>query len=222
MTEDKNHQSNLPESDLPSKLAKPAQRALAGAGFVRLEQLTKVSEDEVLKLHGMGLKALDQLRRVLAERGLSFAGTSYSLDEDIKPLYQRLLDCWNQRTAEGYAELFSEDGNVVGFDGSQMNGRREIASELGRIFADHQTATYVAKVREVRFLTSEVAVLRAVVGMVPPGQNDINPAVNAVQTLVAVSGEGGWRIALFQNTPAAYHGRPELAEALTEELRELL
>lgn len=222
MTENKNHQSNLPESDLPSKLAKPAQRALAGAGFVRLEQLARVSEDEVLKLHGMGPKAMDQLRRALAEKGLSFGGTSYSRDEDIKSLYHRLLDCWNQRTAEGYAELFSEDGNVVGFDGSQMNGRREIAVELGRIFADHQTARYLGKVREVRFLTSEVAVLRAVVGMLPPGQNDINPAVNAVQTLVVARDEGGWRIAVFHNTPAAYHGRPELAEALTEELRELL
>ena len=221
MPED-NPKQRTPESDLPTGLARPAQRALAGAGYTRLEQLTRVTEDEVLELHGMGHKALDQLRRALAERGLSFGGTSYSLDEDIKSLYQRLLDCWNQRSAEGYADLSSEDGNVVGFDGSQMNGRREIASELGRIFADHQTATYVAKVREVRFLTSEVAVLRAVVGMVPPGQNDINPAVNAVQTLVAVRDEGGWRIAVFHNTPAAFHGRPELAEELTEELRELL
>ncbi|HZD56202.1 MAG TPA: SgcJ/EcaC family oxidoreductase [Anaerolineales bacterium] len=222
MTKDKDHQSSLPESDLPTGLARPAQRALAGAGLVRLEQLSRVSEDEVLELHGMGPKALDQLRRALAEKGLSFANTSYSREEDIKSLYQSLLDSWNQRTAEGYAALFSEDGNVVGFDGSQMNGRREIASQLGRIFADHQTARYLAKVREVRFLTGQVAVLRAVVGMVPPGQNDINPAANAVQTLVAVRREGGWHIAVFHNTPAAYHGRPELAEKLTEELRELL
>jgi hypothetical protein len=61
------------ESDLPSVLAKPARRALAGAGFVRLEQLTTDSEAEVLRLHGMGPKALDQLRRALAARGLSFA-----------------------------------------------------------------------------------------------------------------------------------------------------
>jgi uncharacterized protein (TIGR02246 family) len=222
LAKERDHEPKLPEGDLPDGLARPAQRALAEAGYTRLEQLTWVTEDEVLELHGMGPKALDQLRRALAEKGLSFAGTSYSRDADLKSLYLRLLDCWNQRTAEGFAELFSEDGNVVGFDGSQMNGRREIASEIGRIFADHQTATYVGKIREVRFLTGDVAVLRAVVGMVPPGQNDINPAVNAVQTLVAARGEGQWRIAVFHNTPAAYHGRPELAEALTEELRDLL
>jgi hypothetical protein len=60
------------ESDLPTALAKPAQRALAGAGYVRLEQLTKVSEAEVMKLHGMGPKALDQIRRALAAKGLAF------------------------------------------------------------------------------------------------------------------------------------------------------
>lgn len=118
--------------------------------------------------------------------------------------------------------MFWEDGNVVGFDGSQMNGQMEIASQLSQIFADHMTAAYLGKVREVRFLTRDVAVLRAVVGMVPPGKQDINPAVNAVQTLVAVRDEGQWRIAVFQNTPAAYHGRPELVEKLTEELRGLL
>ena len=59
-------------SDLP-KLAAPAQRALAGAGYTRLEQLTTVSEDDIKKLHGIGPNALNQLRRALAARGLSFA-----------------------------------------------------------------------------------------------------------------------------------------------------
>ncbi len=63
-----------PESDLPRELAKPARRALVGAGYTRLEQLTTVGEAEILKLHGMGPKALDQLRRALAAKGLSFAG----------------------------------------------------------------------------------------------------------------------------------------------------
>jgi hypothetical protein len=62
-----------PESDLPSELSRPARRALAGAGYARLEQLTEVTEDEVLKLHGMGPKACDQLRRALAARSQSFA-----------------------------------------------------------------------------------------------------------------------------------------------------
>ena len=143
-------------------------------------------------------------------------------ETEVRALYRQLLDCWNKRSAAEFAALFEEDGNQIGFDGSQVNGRAEIDSHLSAIFADHMTAAYVGKVRDVRFLTAEVAILRAVVGMVPHGQTDINPATNAIQSLVAVKRDGQWRIALFQNTPAQFHGRPELVEQLTEELRELL
>lgn len=61
------------ESDLPTKLAQPARRALAAAGIQRLEQLTKFSEAEIKDLHGIGPNALAQLRRALSAKGLSFA-----------------------------------------------------------------------------------------------------------------------------------------------------
>jgi uncharacterized protein (TIGR02246 family) len=141
---------------------------------------------------------------------------------EIENLYRQLLDAWNQGNAHDFAGLIAEDGNVVGFDGSQMNGRAEVETELSRIFNDHQTAAYIAKVREVRFLTPETAVLRAVVGMIPAGQSDINPATNSIQTLVATKQGNGWTIAVFQNTPAQFHGRPEVSAALTEELRQLI
>jgi hypothetical protein len=60
------------ERSLPAGLAKPARRALVAAGYTRLEQLTEVTESDLGKLHGMGPKALDQLRRALAAEGLSF------------------------------------------------------------------------------------------------------------------------------------------------------
>ncbi|MBD0379899.1 DNA-directed RNA polymerase subunit alpha C-terminal domain-containing protein [Paenibacillus sedimenti] len=68
--------NNIDENDLPPGLAKPAQRALAGAGYSRLEQLSKLTEADLLKLHGMGPKALDQIRRALAAKGLSFSEES--------------------------------------------------------------------------------------------------------------------------------------------------
>lgn len=147
---------------------------------------------------------------------------SVNVEVEIRALYKNLLESWNRRKAADMAALFAADGSVVGFDGSQMNGQVEIAATLDQIFADHVTAAYVSKIREVRLLSNEVAIVRAVVGMVPPGQSDLNPAVNAIQTLTAVKQAGQWRIALFQNTPAQFHGRPDLAEQLTNELRQLL
>ena len=61
------------ESNLPPGLSRPAQRALINAGYRWLEQLTRVSEAEVERLHGVGPKALAQLRHALVANGLSFA-----------------------------------------------------------------------------------------------------------------------------------------------------
>jgi hypothetical protein len=58
-------------SDLP-KIGQPATQALAGIGVQRLEQLTSFSEKEILRIHGMGPKALGILRQALADRGLAF------------------------------------------------------------------------------------------------------------------------------------------------------
>ena len=68
------HLANEPD-ELLAKLAKPAQRALAGAGITRLSQLSKITEAELAKLHGMGPKAIEQIRAALAVTGKSFANT---------------------------------------------------------------------------------------------------------------------------------------------------
>jgi len=129
---------------------------------------------------------------------------------------------WNERDAGGMADLFAADGHLVGFDGTQVEGSADIAAHLGQVFMNHPTSMYVFKVRAVQFLSDEVALLTAVAGMVPPGKADINPGANAVQTLIAVRKPDNWRIALFQNTPAVYHGRALMVDQLTEELRQAL
>jgi len=70
-------EKDSPQNGFP-KLATPARRALAGAGYFRLEQLTQVKESELAKLHGIGPNALKQLRHTLEAKGLSFAGKEVS------------------------------------------------------------------------------------------------------------------------------------------------
>lgn len=137
----------------------------------------------------------------------------------MEALYRALLAAWNDCDAAAFGQLFADDGTLVGFDGSPVDTRRGITDHLAGIFADHRPAAYVAQVREVRELAPGAALLRAVVGMVPPGEPAIEPRLNAVQSLVAVEGDGGLRVAHFQTTPAAFHGRPEAVAALTEELQ---
>jgi uncharacterized protein (TIGR02246 family) len=96
-----------------------------------------------------------------------------------------------------------------------------VREHLEAVFGDHQTAAYTAKVREVRTLGEDTALLRAIVGMVPPGDDAVNANANALHSLVAVRDGERWRIALFQNTPAQYHGRPEAVEEHTAEIEQV-
>jgi len=133
-------------------------------------------------------------------------------------VYTRLLEAWNDRNAQAFAALFAEGGVAIGFDGSEMRGRAAMIAELTRIFESHQTATYVAIVREVRDLSS-AAVVRALAGMVPRGKKELNPATNALQSVVlAAKPGGGFEIVLFQNTPAALHENAALREQYAAEL----
>ncbi|MGN9804389.1 DNA-binding protein [Micromonospora sp. L32] len=64
----------MSDVDIPPAVGAPARRALAGAGWTRLDQLTAVTERELRALHGMGPKAIGVLRAALRDRGLSLAG----------------------------------------------------------------------------------------------------------------------------------------------------
>jgi uncharacterized protein (TIGR02246 family) len=135
-------------------------------------------------------------------------------------IYNELLSAWNRRDATAFAANFDEHGEVIGFDGSETSGRASIQLEMGRIFADHETGEYVGIVRSVMQVSPRVTLLRAVAGVVPAGQPDLNPALNSIQRMVLTQGDGRWQIVSYQNTPAQLHGRPAELEKLTNELRE--
>ena len=147
---------------------------------------------------------------------------SEDVDSAVRGLYRALLAGWNTDDAEAFATPFAVDGELVGFDGSEVAGRERIAEQMAEIFADHATGRYVGIVRGVRRLGDDSALLRAVSGVVPAGEGDLKPELNAIQSLVAHRSDKGWRVILYQNTPAQFHGRPDLSEALTAELRAAL
>lgn len=141
---------------------------------------------------------------------------------DIEELYKKLINAWNIADAREMSNLFSLDGVMIGYDGSLEVGREGMFEHLRPVFESHRTATFVYKVKEVSFLNENTALLRSIAGMIPPDQSTINPSVNTHHTLVVELKEEKWQIRLFQNTPALFHGRPELVDQMTKELEETL
>ena len=55
-----------------SNIAAPARRALENRGIKTLKQLSHYTEDEILKLHGMGKTSIPKLKSALKSGGLEF------------------------------------------------------------------------------------------------------------------------------------------------------
>lgn len=53
-------------------MGRPANAALVSEGIITLAQVSRFSEAELLKVHGVGPKAIRILKEELAKQGLAF------------------------------------------------------------------------------------------------------------------------------------------------------
>lgn len=65
-------EAKKPKDGFLSLLYAPARRALENADIKTLKQLSKYSENDILKLHGIGKTAIPILKRELKNAGLTF------------------------------------------------------------------------------------------------------------------------------------------------------
>ena len=122
-------------------------------------------------------------------------------EEAVRDLYRQLMDGWNRGSGATFAAAFTEDGDLVAFDGTHFKGRREIEPSHQELFDRWMKGTrLVGEVKDVRFLGSDVAVMHAVGGTVMRGKSRPSPERDSIQTLVATRESGEWRLAAFQNT----------------------
>lgn len=60
-------------AEFPRSMGRPANSALVANGITTLAAVAKMTEKELLALHGVGPRAVRILREELAKRGLSLA-----------------------------------------------------------------------------------------------------------------------------------------------------
>ena len=119
----------------------------------------------------------------------------------VRALYGELMDGWNHGSGEAFAAAFTEDGDLVAFDGTHFEGREEIAPFHQELFDKWLKGTrLVGRVKDVRFLSPDVALMHAVGSTVMRGKAAPSPERDSIQTLVAVRQNAQWRLAAFQNT----------------------
>ena len=129
----------------------------------------------------------------------------------IRTLYQQMIDGWNGGNGDAFATPFTDDSDFIGFDGTHMKGRQEIASFHQLLFDRFvKGSRLVGKVRGVRFLRSDIAITIAVGGTVMAGGSgliawagwNLGPAIESLPA----SCFGALTIALAALLYARFHG----------------
>ena len=150
-------------------------------------------------------QALGLVLTVMANASVT-AGQSHD-EVEIRSVAMRQADTWNRHDANAYADLFTEDCDVVNVVGWWWKGRAELERKLRAafqvVFRDSRlTITDV----QTRFIAADVALTHVRWTMegakTPAG---IPEPREGLQTLVLTKRAGRWLIAGFQNT----HSIPE-------------
>ena len=130
-------------------------------------------------------------------------GQNHNQDEaDIRKVETEQQNAWNDHDAKAYANLFTEDGEVVNVVGWWWKGRTEIEKKLtdAYAFVFRESVLTVTDVK-VKFLTPEIAVAHVLWTMVgartPKG---IPEPQQGIQIQVLQKQAGKWLITSFQNT----------------------
>jgi len=119
----------------------------------------------------------------------------------VRALYEELMGGWNEGSGARFAAAFTEDGDLIAFDGTYLRGRDVIERFQQELFDKWVKGTRLTgSVNDVRFVGPDTAVMHAIGGTIKRRKTKPARARDSIQTLVAVRTGGGWRLAAFQNT----------------------
>ena len=121
--------------------------------------------------------------------------------QSVRAVYQQFMEAWNQGDGAAVAATFTDDGDLVGFDGTHLGGRAVIEEFQQKLFDKYLKGTRLTgAMNGVRFLHANTAVMHAIGSTIMKRKTKPARARDSIQTLVATRTEDGWRLAAFQNT----------------------
>ncbi len=96
----------------------------------------------------------------------------------LRKLYQQMIDGSNASSCDAFAAPYpyTDDSDFIGFDGTYMKGRQEIASFHQMLLTNFLDAVVLLEKSEViRFVAIDIAIIIAVGGTIMAGKSDIEP-----------------------------------------------
>lgn len=127
--------------------------------------------------------------------------TATSDDQQIRTLYEELMQAWTDGDAHAYGACFTPDADYVSYDGTRAAGRARMVANHDRLFRGVVAGSaLVGEVESIRYLRPDVAIVHANGSVLMPWRRKLPRRRFSRQTLVAVRTSEGWRFEALHNT----------------------
>lgn len=91
-------------------------------------------------------------------------------EQQLQQSVKTFVELYNAHKSKELAELYAADARMVYRDGTEINGREEIAKSLAAAFAEMPKSAISVSVDSIRFLTPDVAVEEGTTSDFPDGE----------------------------------------------------
>lgn len=139
-----------------------------------------------------------------AEAGVAeaaVAGPCFREQAQIRSVPSRIERAWADNDADGVAAVFTEDTDFVIGEGTFLRGREELRQYMADAYAGPLAGTRVtAPVQSVRCLSSSVAAVHTLGGILMPGETEVPPERQGVQAFIVTRHGADWLVDVYQNT----------------------
>jgi uncharacterized protein (TIGR02246 family) len=128
-------------------------------------------------------------------------------EEQIRALYQALLEAWTSGDGNCYAALFSDETEYIVASGQVERGRAEIAAGHQQIFDTWAKNTRLfGQIQSIRPLSLDLFLVIATGAVLMLGQTDPTENERTMYSLIAKKLESSWQFVAYQNTPIQSFG----------------
>jgi uncharacterized protein (TIGR02246 family) len=119
----------------------------------------------------------------------------------IASLTQKVIAAWAYHDADGFADLFIENGTMI-LAGVYRSGREEIREFLKEAYEGRYKGTQVTgKPLGIRVLGPDSAILVSQGGVLEAGESEVSADAAIRASWVVVKQDDQWLLAAYQNTP---------------------
>lgn len=131
------------------------------------------------------------------------ANQTHTADETaILRVLGGVYDAWDAHDADAFVADYTEDASAI-LPGSYRASREEIRQSMQAGFSSYlKGSTTTNKVRDIRFLNDDAAVVVSETNVVFPGETEGAAERASIATWVLTRRDGRWLLAAYQNSPA--------------------